>query len=309
MRVLVTGASGFVGSHLLRELEAHDHTPIPLADPGDETNPLSVDITAPEALQALIQREQPDACIHLAGIAFVPTCRDNPELALNVNTGGTLNLLEAFRHHAPAARIVVVATSEVYGRHAFDGPVDEDTPLRPTNVYGATKVAADQLTRLYADLHGMHTLVARPENHIGPGQSEAFVASAFARQVGEALKAGKGVAHLLTGNLESKRDFTDVRDTVRAYRLLLESGTPGKAYNVASGQLTRIGALLEYLAQAAGIEVTQETDPALFRPTDCSPEISVARLRADTGWEPRIPLATTAADILAEQLDVLPLHD
>ena len=196
---------------------------------------------------------------------------------------------------APEGRTLVVSTAHVYGNPAA-GALDEEAPARPDSLYGLTKLAADQATLLFARRERRAALTVRPVNHIGPGQSPDFVIAAFARQLAE-IAAGIRPPELRVGNLDSVRDFMDVRDTVRGYRLLLERGVAGRAYNMASGIRLRIGEALDRLCAAAGLRPRIVTDPALFRPTDASPELSTARLRDDTGWRPEIPLEQTLRDI------------
>jgi GDP-4-dehydro-6-deoxy-D-mannose reductase len=299
MRVLVTGAAGFAGRYLVRELQAAEHAPEafdavqPDTDPGI---PFHLgDLTDPASLHACVAAVKPDACVHLGGIAFVPMGWTDPAKVMSVNLNGTLNLLEAIRQHAPACRTLVVTSSEVYGRDARPEPVREADELHPSNLYGLSKSAADHAARLYGRHHGMHIMTARPQNHIGPGQSRLFVVSAFAEQL-LALKRG-GDGTMKVGNLEARRDFTDVRDVARAYRLLIEKGQPGEAYNIASGHLRPIRELLEILCDEADIHPQLEVDPDLYRPTDAPPLLCIEKINVHTGWEPVIPLQETLRGI------------
>ncbi len=300
MRILVTGSSGFVGRYLVEELRAHGHEPIGW-DATPSTPPLGVpeyegDITDAKALRADLAATQPEACIHLAGIAFVPMGWSDPERVMRVNVNGTLNLLEAVRHACPDARVLVVTSAEVYGRDPRRDPVKESDALLPSSLYGVSKVAADRATLLYHRQYGMHTMTARPQNHIGPGQSRLFVVSSFAKQL-IALKQKGGAGAVRVGNLDSCRDFTDVRDVVRAYRLLIEEGHSGEAYNIATGHAVPIRDMLDRLCAHAGMQPDIEIDPDLYRPTDQPVPMNTEKIAAHTAWAPIIPLQQTLKDI------------
>ena len=301
MRILVTGANGFAGRHLLAELRAAGHdlllhgVPAPPPTPGDTWH--DTDLRDADGLDRLVRDLHPDGCIHLAAFAFVPAADRDPSAAFAINTVGTAHLLSAFRRHAPAARILVVSTSQVYGPADSDTPVTEDHPLRPHTFYAVSKAAADQAARLYADQFGMAVLSARPCNHIGPGQSPRYVSSAFSRQL-IAIGRGETDPIIRVGNLESERDFLDVRDVARAYRLLVERGQPGQAYNIAAGAPVRIQTVLDELCRLAGVTPERVVDPTLWRPTDASAVLDTTRIRDHVGWTPRIPPSQTLRDIL-----------
>jgi GDP-4-dehydro-6-deoxy-D-mannose reductase len=301
MRVLVTGACGFVGRYLLAELASRGHTGYGI-DRGTAPSDLPVreflpiDICDAEALKTTVARLTPDACVHLAAIAFVPAGKSSPRKMTEVNVMGTTHLLEGLRTESPATRLLFVSTAQVYGTGARPAPAKEDDPLLPESLYGITKAAADGITRLYARQYGMPAMVARPYNHIGPGQAPDYVVASFARQVG-AIREGKP-AVIKVGNLESLRDFTDVRDIVRAYCLLLEKGIPGESYNIASGHKVKIGEVLNTLCELAGVAPRIVRDEALYRPDDSCLELDTARLLKTTGWAPVIPLRQTLKDIL-----------
>jgi GDP-4-dehydro-6-deoxy-D-mannose reductase len=305
VRILVTGAGGFVGGHLMRELTQAGHAFIAFdlgtcagCPPGDTH---VGDLRDADVLFSLVRRTHPDACIHLGGIAYVPMGWTDPDLVFSANLIGTINLLEAFRQCAPGARMVIVSSAEVYGRAPSPKPVAEDDPLLPENPYGVSKMAAEQTALLYARRYGMPVLSARPDNHIGPGQSLRFVAPSFADQVARiARKELEPVVRV--GNLDSERGFLDVRDVVRAYRLLVETGRGGEAYNVAADRPVRIRAILEGLFQAAGIQPRIEVDPQRFRPTDTRPCLDISKILNDVGWRPEIPLDATLKDIYRESL-------
>ncbi|MGI5868697.1 MAG: GDP-mannose 4,6-dehydratase [Kiritimatiellia bacterium] len=302
-RVLVTGAAGFVGGHLIRELEACGHTvattdAAPAASlPGYR----AADLRDRDALRALVRDARPDACVHLGAISFVPDGERNPGDLLAINIAGTVNLAEALRAEAPACRLLFISTSQVYGPavslKAANVPIRENAPPLPLSLYAISKSAAENAVAGYGAAHGLQTLVARPANHIGPGQSPRFVAASFARQI-LAAKAGE-IDEIRVGNLDSIRDFTDVRDVVRAYRLILEHGQIGNAYNIATSERITIRELLDRLMALAGASPRIVVDPELYRPGDASPRLDVSRLREHTGWTPQFTLDQTLADILA----------
>lgn len=300
MKVLVTGSCGFVGKHLLTELTTAGHEvfgmdmpPTCAYLPADRY--VSANITDAPRLASLVGTISPDACVHLAGLAFVGG--GEPQQILNINLVGATNVLEAFRAQRTPARILFVSSAHVYGMKARSTPIREDDALAPDTFYAIAKMAADQISLLYAKQYGMDVLVARPHNHIGPGQSPLFAVSSFARQV-NAIRRG-APAVIRVGNLDNHRDFTDVRDIARAYRLLLEKGRTAKPYNIASGCEVRIGDILDILCRLGGITPDIIRDNALYRPLDQNPVLDTHRLREDTGWWPSIPLEQTLNDILA----------
>lgn len=303
MRVLVTGSRGFVGRHVHDALTAAGHEMIGLIIPAEGpvrgSHEREGDICNAARLREVVRELKPDACLHLAGIAFVPMAWSKPEFVFDVNVQGTLNLLEAFRAEATAARILIVSSAQIYGLDTRNEALTEDTPMEPDSLYAVSKMAADLSSLLYARRYGMAVMTARPCNHIGPGQSPDFVAPSFARQVA-AITSGKAEPRMRVGNLDCAREFMDVRDVALAYRLLLEKGRVGHAYNVGSGSLIRVGLLLEKLCSLAGVHPALEVDPERFRPTDTHPVLDVARLREHTGWSARHTLDETLADVLQE---------
>ena len=302
MRVFITGAAGFVGVHMARHVRDCGDVPLAFALSGenissDFESAYFGDIAETDSVEAAVRAARPDACVHLAGISSVSAVRSNPSLAVSVNVTGTVALLDAMHRAASRARVLVVTTAQVYGTRPGTNSVDETAPLNPDNLYAATKAAADVLALQIAKDRGQPVCVARPVNHIGPGQTSAFVVSSFARQVAD-IAAGKAPPVIRTGNLESTRDFMDVRDVVRAYRLLLERGESGMAYNLARGEQYSIRSMLERLCAAARIQPRIETDPALFRPTDATAHLDTRRIRSATGWKPEISLDQTLVDVL-----------
>lgn len=287
MRAYLTGASGFVGHWLQGHLELQGDTVVSLPD--------GIDIGDAEALGDSLHAAAPDVVYHLAALAHVGKSWEAPGPTMQVNVLGTCNLLEAARTAAHPPRVVLISSAEVYGSGS-GAAMDESAPLLPVSPYAASKVAAEFLG-LQAYLgRRLEVVRARPFNHVGPGQDESFVVSALARRVAEAERSG---AEVRVGNLSAARDFTDVRDVVRAYRLLAERGVAGEAYNVASGYAVPISEVLGRLVALAKVDVVTVEDPSLFRPVDV-PMLrgDPTRLRAVTGWAPEIPLDETLADVL-----------
>ena len=287
MRALVTGATGFVGRHLV----AH------LASAGDEVTISEAEITEPTALDADFDRCRPEAVYHLAAQADVGASFRNPAETLRINVEGTFNVLDAARR-AGAARVVAVTSADVYGRvDPSRLPVDETAPMRPVTPYGASKAAAEMVCVQAGLGSGLGVIRARAFNHLGPGQSDRFVAAALAARIVANERSGADVVRV--GNLEARRDFTDVRDVVRAYRLLALGGAPGEAYNVCRGTARGVRDLAERLVARARHRMRLEADDDLMRPVDVA-EMSgdPSKLHDATGWQPTVPLDQTLDDLL-----------
>lgn len=289
MRILVTGASGFVGTRLVRRLTDAGHTPI-----GVDTH--DMDVADAGAVHARIAAEAPDAIVHLAGISFVPEADADPARACRVNFVGAQNVLAAIADRTPRVRVLLVGSGEQYAPTAPGAPpVDEDAPLEPGNVYALAKTAADLAGELAA-ARGLDVLRVRPFNHTGPGQRDVFVAPEFARQVAE-IEAGLRRT-MTVGNLESVRDLLHVDDVVDAYVRLLDTGVPAAAYNVASGVGTRIGDLIELLRAHSPVRIQVEPDPdKLGRPANA--RVGDARRLCDaTGWKWTRSIEDTMGELL-----------
>ena len=290
MKALITGAGGFVGPYLTAHLESC----------GDEVvgTDLEVDITDADGVRKAFLASRPEAVYHLAAASHVGTSWSAPVDVLRVNAEGSLNVFLAALE-AGVERVLLIGSAEQYGKLAPEQiPVVETTPLQPVSPYGASKAAAEMMASHVFHGRGLPVVSVRAFNHLGPGQSDALVASSFAKQVAEAERDGGGVIH--TGDRTPRRDFTDVRDVVRAYRLLVERGEPGQAYNVCSGRDVSIQEVADHLVALSTATVSFVVDPERLRPVD----VPVVRgdntkLRDATGWSPDIPLEQTLGDVLA----------
>lgn len=290
MRAFVTGAQGFVGAWLQAHLrESGDE--VEVAEPG-------LDIADADGLRRAVVGAAPDALYHLAAFTHVGESWGEPEEVFRVNAVGTLNLLEAARRCSSPPRVLLASSAEVYGAvKPEDLPLTERSPLLPVSPYAASKVAAEYLG-VQAHLgHGLPVIRARAFNHVGPGQAPTFAVSALAQRIVEAERAGS--KELRVGNLRPRRDFTDVRDVVRAYRLLILRGNAGEVYNVCSGIDVSIEDVAQRLLAIAGSVLDLVVDPALERPAD----VPILRgdstlLRSATGWRPTLPLDATLRAVL-----------
>jgi len=301
MRVFVTGAGGFVGRWLEKELRGHGHEVV--GTPGPDV----LDIADRRGLVRWLDHPdgRPDAVIHLAGMAFAPDAGHDPAEAFRVNVGGTVALFEALREIGIQVPVLVSGSSDVYGTpHPDDLPLREDAPSAPDSPYALSKVAQEGVAAEAAARHGFPVIVTRSFNHTGPGQRPVFVVPAMAQRV-MALKRGQATA-IPAGNIDVQRDLTDVRDVVVAYRLLIEASARGliedrfTAVNVASGKVSTVRSVIERLSALAGVVPVIEIDPALVRAGD-PVEIrgDATLIRRIVGWQPVIPLDQTLRDVLA----------
>ncbi|MEI6245068.1 MAG: GDP-mannose 4,6-dehydratase [Acidobacteriota bacterium] len=303
--ILVTGASGFVGAHLLDQLGASSPTaPIhawsrpggPSPSNTSQVQWRSVELIDADDVTDAVAESRPARVYHLAGAAHVGASWGRSTEHLETHVLGTHHLLEAIRHHAPTCRVLVVSSGMIY--RSQNHAVTEASPLGPASPYALSKLAEDQLA-LHAAAHdGLDIVVARPFNHIGPRQSPDFAASSFARQIA-LIEAGARPATIAIGNLETARDLTDVRDVAAAYIALMRDGQRGTAYNVCRGKAVVMRDLLDRLLAMSTVTVTLEQDATRLRPNDL-PFLAgdASRLQADTGWSPQIPLQQTLADLL-----------
>lgn len=298
---LVTGAAGFAGSHLLDQLSADGVDTVGWFRPGSDAprDVPGVRWQAVELLDAALVRQalrdiRPAVIFHCAGAAHVGQSWDTTTNTYRINVLGTHHLVEAVREHAPDAKLLITSSALVYGPSLE--AVDETHPLTPNNPYGLSKIAQE----LVGTARGGHplTYIARPFNHFGPRQDATFVSAAFAKQIAE-IEAGLAPPEIHVGNLTAQRDLTDVRDTVRAYRLIVAGGEPHRPYNVCRGAALVIQDLLEMLVAQSTVDVKVVVDPARYRPNDTPIVLgNPARAVSELGWTPRIPLEQTLRDLL-----------
>jgi GDP-4-dehydro-6-deoxy-D-mannose reductase len=309
MRTLITGINGFVGGHLAEYLIANHpwqvagvarQDTLALPQLHGHVTLFSADISDPQQLRAVLEAWQPELIFHLAGQANVQRSFQDPAGTLQTNIFVQLTLFETLRSMGLNPLIIIACSNEMYGHVTLEElPLTEQTPLRPVSPYAVSKATQDLLAYQYFVSHQIRTIRMRPFNHIGPRQTEQYVASAFAAQIAR-IEAGQQPPLLRVGNLSAERDFTDVRDMVRAYAFATQYATPGAAYNVGSGQSVSVRWLLDTLISHSHAAIEVEIDPARMRPADI-PIVSAdaSRFRQQTGWEPRIPLSQTLHDILA----------
>ncbi|MDQ6744856.1 MAG: GDP-mannose 4,6-dehydratase [Actinomycetota bacterium] len=297
MRVLITGASGLAGGYLARACVAAGDEVVGLSRHGSAAKGAgagrSVDLRDAAAVRDAVGDIEPAVVYHLAALSSVGRSWEEPAETLQTNVLSSVHLLEALRLEAPGALVVWVSSCEVYGNPARL-PISEDAPVQPASPYAVSKAAGEQLANVYAQAYGLHVITARPFNHTGPGQRQVFILSSLARQAAEARLRGAQSLRVVTGNPHTRRDFTDVRDVVRAYRLLAQLAEPG-VYNVSSGRSVSAADQVALLAEViAPIEVEHVVDPARLRAHEVM-ELAGApeRIRAATGWQPEIPFRET----------------
>jgi GDP-4-dehydro-6-deoxy-D-mannose reductase len=304
MRILVTGASGFVGRHLVGRLVSRGDHVIGI---GTETAPAPgvaewrrADLRAAGDLMAAIGESRPDAIVHLAAQSSSASSFQDPGGTFEINTLGTWHLLEAVAHVAPRARFLMAGTSEAYGPQPAGSRANEDTPFRPVSPYALSKAAADYACEVMHRRHDLDVIRTRSFGHSGPGQSPRFFLPSCARQVAE-IEKGAAEPVLRVGDLSVVRDLCDVRDVVDAYLQLLEKGRPGAAYNVCRGSGVRLSELVDGLCSRARIRIRVEVDPARLRPIDVPYLVGdPSRIERETGWRARIPIERMLDDVLAE---------
>jgi GDP-4-dehydro-6-deoxy-D-mannose reductase len=298
LRVLITGASGFAGGYLARACaEAGDEViGVSRRRPPGPGEARELDLRDQAAVRALLGDVQPDVIYHLAAQSSVGRSWQDPTETVEVNVASAVNILEAWRLDAPRARMVWISSCEVYG-NAAQLPIVEDAPVQPANPYAVSKLTGDLLAGVYADAHGLDLVRARPFNHAGPGQRPVFIVSSLARQAAEGRLSGAHRIRIATGNPDTRRDFTDVRDVVRGYRLLAERARPG-VYNVCSGRSISPADQIRMLAEVvAPLEIEHEVDPARVRAHEVMDlRGSNARIRSAVGWQPEIPFEQTIRD-------------
>jgi GDP-mannose 4,6-dehydratase len=309
MRVLVTGAAGCVARYVvdyLNKEEVHglDRWGVPWQSAGRPREGMVMhegDLLDMSSVISLLREVKPDVIVHLAAQSFVPTSFNCPGATLANNGLGTLNLLEAVRLEKQSPRILIVSSPEVYGDVPEEElPITEHTPLRPVNPYALSKATEDLLGLMYHEAYGLHTIITRAFAHEAPGRGPWFAVSNFALQIAR-IEAGLQEPMVKVGNLKAIRTYGDVRDTVRAYWLALEKGSPGEVYNIAGDRVMTVGEVLDLLLELSGLteKVGIEVDPSRLRPRDVPRQLADdSKFRQLTGWRPLIPFEQTLQEML-----------
>ncbi len=303
-KALVLGAAGFVGSYLIKHL--HDcgyevyATKLPQEKLAEVPATIyDLNILDKESVITLFYKLRPDYIFHLAAQSSVSVAWNNPQLTIDVNIKGAVNIMDALRELYYKPRVVIIGSGEEYG-HIREGetPIKEDNRLCPGNIYAATKACQNMIGSIYAKAYDLELIMVRAFNHIGPLQSPIFVVSDFCKQVAE-IELGKRQPVMYVGNLSAKRDFTDVRDVVRAYALLAKNGQKGATYNVGRGHAYEIREILNKIIALSNVDIKVEIDPAKIRPVDVPIiEADITKLNEATGWLPEIPIEQTIQEIL-----------
>lgn len=304
-KALIIGAAGFVGDYLIDYIQKTGAWSLIATKMPNETmrhkniEQYNLNILDEESVSALLEKVQPDYIFHLAAQSSVSLSWKNPQMTIDVNIKGTVHVLDAIRKMKYIPRVLLIGSGEEYGHVCQkDIPITENTLLTPGNLYAATKACQNMIGRIYADAYHMDIMSVRAFNHIGPSQAPLFVAADFCKQVAEIEKGIRNPV-IRVGNLSACRDFTDVRDVVRAYVMLMELGRSGETYNVGSGSAISIQSVLNEILKWAHRSIDIETDPAKLRPADV-PVISadIQKLQECTGWKPEIPLSQTLHEML-----------
>ncbi|TCL59346.1 GDP-4-dehydro-6-deoxy-D-mannose reductase [Kineothrix alysoides] len=304
-KALIIGASGFVGGylarHLLDECDMEVYaTKLPYQDIEDENiKKYDLDILEKEEIVSLLFEIRPDYIFHLAAQSSVGMAWKNPGVTIDINIKGSVNVMDAVRELYYKPRVLLIGSGEEYGHIKSDEiPISEETMIRPGNIYAATKVCQNMIGSIYAQAYDMEIMMVRAFNHIGPTQAPIFVVSDFCKQVAE-IEKGMRDPVMYVGNLDSMRDFTDVRDVVRAYALLMEIGKPGETYNVGSGRAVAIREILNLIISLSDKDIKVEIDQNKIRPVDVPIiEADIAKIKELTGWKPKIPLQQTIKETL-----------
>ncbi len=302
LKALLTGINGFVGSHLAPYLEDQGFEVYGTVKPGsshDGSRLFEVDILDYGGLKKVVEDVSPDYLVHLAALTSPADSFNNPAETISNNIIGQVNVLQALKElQLLNTRTLVVSSAEIYGKvDEKDLPIDENTPFCPPSPYAVSKVAQDMLGLQYFIGQNIQTIRVRPFNHIGPGQPPVTAVSSFSKQIAE-IEKGKKEPVLSVGNLDTKRDFTDVRDIVKAYALLFEKGESGEVYNIGSGKSVRIGEVLERLLALSNKKIIVENDPELMRPADIKDAVCDNSRIKKLGWNPTIPMEKTLQDTL-----------
>ncbi|MCR4797200.1 MAG: GDP-mannose 4,6-dehydratase [Lachnospiraceae bacterium] len=304
MKSLIIGGAGFVGPYLIRHLRDDLGQDVHVTKMAHETiaeqaTIHDLDILKKEDIVALLKEVQPDRIYHLAAQSSVALAWKKTALTVEINIIGAINVMDAVRETVPNARILLVGSCEEYGHiKSEEAHITEDNPLRPGNIYAATKACQNMFGSIYAQAYDLEIMMTRSFNHIGPNQLPQFVVADFCKQVAEieymAEKGEKDLPPIRVGNLSARRDFLDVRDVVRAYAMLIEKGQKGETYNVGRGMAYSIQEILDRILSQAKVPIRVEKDPEKFRPVDIELfEADASKLKAATGWAPEIGLDQT----------------
>lgn len=305
MKALIIGGAGFVGNYLIDHLAKDCNWSVAVTKLENETieqtdiEQYNLDILNKTAITNLLRTVKPDYIFHLAAQSSVALSWKNPALTIDVNIKGSINVLDAVRELDYKPRILLIGSGEEYGHIlTCETPITESNHTRPGNVYAATKACQNMLGKIYADAYQMDIIMVRAFNHIGPKQASIFVVSDFCKQVAE-IEKGLKEPVIRVGNLSAKRDFTDVRDVVRAYSMLIQKGTSGETYNVGSGEAIAIEEILKLVLSHSTKNITVEVDPDKLRPIDIPIiEANIEKLHERTGWGRKIALSETIVDTL-----------
>lgn len=302
-KVLIIGINGFVGTHLYNELEKNGYECYGTYLNNNDfcnncTNIYNLDILNKKNVLQVLNEIRPQYIINLAAISSVKLSWSIPQKTFEVNVNGTINILDAIRELDLKARVLLIGSSEQYGKIDYSNAVNENSELNALNPYGISKTTQEKIAKLYVDAYGMDIMMVRAFNHIGPGQDKGFVVSDFASQLIE-IEKGNIEPVIKVGNLSAERDFTDVRDVVRAYRYILEKGIKGQVYNVGSNRTIKIQKILDILIKECKVEVKVEIDNCKLRPID-TPKIECnnTKLKKDTGWDLQYSINESLIDIL-----------
>ncbi len=292
-KILITGGMGFVGQHLAEKLSGEVY----ITGLENEKAPYILDICDSKAVENFVEMLKPDIIYHLAGQSSVALSWKNPQLTVDVNIKGCINLLEAVRKYSPDSTVLLVGSSEEYG-FIGDKPVNEKDISNPQNIYAVSKYSQEMLGQIYHKAYGLKTIMTRSFNHIGIGQSDTFVVADFCNQVA-GIEKGLQNPVIKTGNIDVMRDFTDVDDIVNAYILLADKGKYGEVYNVGSGKALSLRFILDTIINLSTAEISVEKDPERFRPSDVMKiQADISKIQADTGWKPLIPIEKSIENIL-----------
>lgn len=305
MKALIIGGAGFVGNHLIKHLKEDRNWHVAVTKMKNEKiledniDVYDLDILDINAVKELLEEVRPDVIFHLAAQSSVALSWKNPDLTVDVNIKGSIHVLEAVRELDYSPRILLIGSGEEYGYvKEEETPIKEENSLRPGNLYAATKVCQNFIGSIYARAYGMDIMMVRAFNHIGPNQAPMFVVADFCKQVAD-IEKGKQEPVINVGNLSARRDFTDVRDVVRAYGLLMDRGMKGETYNIGSGHAVSIKSILDLILSKTDAVIEIQIDNEKLRPSDVPViEANIEKIKKDTGWVPEIDLEQTILDTL-----------